>query len=115
PRVGALPEWMPTDIQGLEVTQTARRIAELVFDLPVLPVPPVSRSALRLVTAGLLPVSLRDGFGLGLSRRELAVLHTVQTALRPPPRALHRYKGRLPGRPGWRVEQWIAARLSVAA
>ena len=45
-------------------------IAALVFDFPVLPVRSLSRSALRLVTADLLPVSVRDGFGLEPSRRE---------------------------------------------
>jgi uncharacterized protein (DUF2236 family) len=62
--VGAFGRWFAETLSGLEVTDEARRLAADVLRPPA---PPILRPALalhRLVTVGLLPPGVREGFRL---------------------------------------------------
>jgi uncharacterized protein (DUF2236 family) len=93
PREARPPDWVAFRdywdemlLSGLRVTETARDVAASVLkpDLPLLARPPAlpAVEAMRLVTVGTLPVSLREELGLSWGPLRERLLSSSELAIR---------------------------------
>jgi uncharacterized protein (DUF2236 family) len=80
--LGAFEAYVRTTVEGLVVSDEARRLAADVLD-PLGPAVPGPAAALfRLCTVGLLPPPLRDAYGLAWDARRQRLLDAVSAASR---------------------------------
>jgi uncharacterized protein (DUF2236 family) len=82
-RVDVFEEYLEGMIDSREVAvgQDARRMAELVLRPSFRGVPRLAFAPLTVITAGLLPPALRDGYGLKWGRAQRAAFAACRTAL----------------------------------
>ena len=117
PRLGAPPGALPATRDGLErylhemqqagrlaVSEQARRLAAALLALPGGPCVAPARWLGRLTTVGLLPATLRDGYGFVWDERDARQLRAAAAALR----AARRFAPRV-------LREWPAARRSGRA
>lgn len=106
PDLEAFQVWFSAQLATLVVGDDARRLGNLLLDLPG--VGPAPRAVLRNVTADLLPPAVRDGYGL----RASSVMPVIATVSKAAMRPLRPLRGRVPGHPGRLIERRALARLS---
>ena len=84
PSYAAFEAYLRRMVQGpqLAVDQTARELADAIFDSWLLGLPHPPATATRLLTAGLLPARFREGFGLAWGWRERNCCAALRGALR---------------------------------
>jgi uncharacterized protein (DUF2236 family) len=80
--LAAFQWWMHQRVAGLEVTDTARRLARLVLRPPVPLVPSPVFQLLALVTVDLLPPALRAAYGLRWDGQRRLLLRASQAGVR---------------------------------
>ena len=82
PDLGAFDAYLSDVVPMLEVTAEARRLSRQVLWPSAPPSLAPFVSAQRLITTGLLPPSIRSGFGLAWSSRREALFRSLATAIR---------------------------------
>ena len=111
--------WMTDQLATLEVTDAARRIGSRVVDLAGVPVHRMIRALSRVVTADLLPSSLREAYGLKPPAPIDWTIRQTQRVARPSLRATRRVKHHVPGHPGralhGTLERWLLDKRAVAS
>jgi uncharacterized protein (DUF2236 family) len=106
--------FMSREVRQLEVSDDARRIAEVVIDPATLPVPNPIGALLRSITTGLLPEPLRAPYGLEVSSSGARRVAAAETTVRLAMQSSGLLNRALPGQPVRRIATRLEARLTAA-
>lgn len=105
----AFDRWLGTEYERLDPTDDSRRLARRLLSVQALPAARLTAPAVRVLAADLLPRRL----ALRLDLHPTGAAQIASAACRPALRTLHRYRGRVPGRPGLRIDRFVTSRFQA--